>query len=249
VTPGQVTGVDATVTVPALGCTVHVTGTTAANWSNTQVLSFPGGSTLNTSGSGFCIGLGSTGAMSGAFNVTADSPISIGAPPPPNPNLTVSGGPNFTSSSTTTTIWSGSVAIHCSNATATGSIAPGAYRTPATIGSITSTTWSGCTAYGATMNVTGTGTWSLVATGASSGGVTPGEITGVDMTWDSPALGCTVHVTGSTAANWSNTQVLSFPGGSTLNTSGSGFCIGWGSTGAMSGSFNVTGSPSAITVS
>jgi hypothetical protein len=69
------------------------------------------------------------------------------------------------------------------------------------------------------------------------------------MTWNNPSLGCTIHITGTTAANWSNAQVLSFPGGSTLNTSGSGFCLGLGSTGSLTGSVNVTGSPSPITVS
>jgi hypothetical protein len=185
-------------------------------------------------------------AITGAAAAAA---VGIGMGPAAAATVTVSGGPNFTSSSTTSTLSSGSITIHCNNATASGSISTGSFTTPATIGSITSTTWSGCSAFGATANVSGTGTWSLVATGASSGGVTPGQVTGVDATVTVPALGCTVHVTGSTAANWSNTQVLSFPGGSTLNTSGSGFCLGLGSTGSLTGSVNVTGSPSPITVS
>jgi hypothetical protein len=188
-------------------------------------------------------------SKAGGLAVLAPVALVVGIGPAAAATVTVSGGPNFTSSSTTSTISSGSVTIHCTNATASGSISTGSFTTPAAVGSITSTSWSGCSYFGATMTVSGTGTWSLVATGASSGGVTPGEVRNVDAILSIPALGCTVHVTGSTAANWSNTQVLSFPGGSTLNTSGSGFCIGLGSTGAMSGSFNVTGSPSAITVS
>jgi hypothetical protein len=42
------------------------------------------------------------------------------------------------------------------------------------------------------------------------------------------------------------TQMLTFAGGSTLTTLGSGFCLGLGATGAFTGNFKVTVPPSPI---
>jgi hypothetical protein len=77
VTPGRIPDTDATVSVPSLGCTVHVFGNAADSFDNaTQTLTFTGDSTLTTLGSGFCLGLGATGAFTGNFKVTVPpSPI------------------------------------------------------------------------------------------------------------------------------------------------------------------------------
>jgi hypothetical protein len=251
VTPGEIRGVKATLQVPSLGCTVQMSGALPEAWANsTQTLSFTGGA-LTTTGSGFCIGLGSTGSLSGDLNVAGSpSPITIGAPPPPpppTPSVSVSGGPSFTATSTNMTLTSGTITYSCSNVTGSGGIVPGSYAVPAQVGTITSTSWSGCTAFGVPATVTQTGTWQLWATGVQSGGVTPGEIRNVDFTLNVPSLGCTVHWTGTAPESWQNTQSLAFTGGA-LSTTGVGFCVGLGSTGSLSGTFGFTGSPSAISI-
>jgi hypothetical protein len=186
--------------------------------------------------------------------VAAVAAIGIGMGVASAATVTASGGPNFTATSTDSVLTSGSITIHCSNASASGSIASGSYTTPAQIGTITSTKWGGalsasdsCTAFGVPATVTQTGTWQLWATGVQSGGVTPGEIRNVDFTLNVPSLGCTVHWTGTAPESWQNTQALAFTGGA-LSTTGVGFCVGLGSTGSLSGTFGFTGSPSAISI-
>jgi len=78
VTPVLVKNVDATISIGGGICTVHVTGTAGGTFTNsTQVLAFNGTGNLVVTHSGLCPGVGSTGAFTGNYTVSAASPITI----------------------------------------------------------------------------------------------------------------------------------------------------------------------------
>ena len=87
---------------------------------------------------------------------------------------TGSPGVNFTA---------GSAPMDCASATASGSLVLGSSSNGLGAGSITSSTWTGCTALGGSVNmaVTQSGTWTLNAGDTnSSTGITPVTVTGVN---------------------------------------------------------------------
>ncbi|NUS13219.1 MAG: hypothetical protein HOY69_17760 [Streptomyces sp.] len=145
---------------------------------------------------------GSTGT-NGAFSATAS-------------------GPTLTDSNT-------KVKLTCSSATASGTAPNGTYTTGAPtaipVASLNTLGWSQCTISGIGFTVTANATpWKLNATGPTSGGVTPGSITGVNAKLSGA---CTATVTGTVTGSYNNgTHTLSINAG-TLTVSGvSGLCLG-----------------------
>ncbi|MFG1854247.1 hypothetical protein ACGFJT_20605 [Actinomadura geliboluensis] len=91
-------------------------------------------------------------------------------------------------------------ALVCTGLTASGVLLQGGTLTipPADaekLAKVTSVSFSGCTVLGnpatVTANVSSTDPWWIGVTGATSGTSTPGKLTGVDVTINVPALGCT----------------------------------------------------------
>jgi hypothetical protein len=165
---------------------------------------------------------------------------------------TVTGGPNFTGTAGTTTLTDTGTgaALSCTGSTAAGTVNTGTGVGP-TLGSITSLGFSNCSGpLGLTFTVAANSLpYSLVATGPTSGGVTPGVVTGVNAQLTGP--GCSATVVGSAPASYNNTtRRLTLTGGSGLTVSsvgGSLSCFGLlraGDSATFSAVYNVVGSPS-----
>jgi hypothetical protein len=74
---------------------------------------------------------------------------------------------------------------------------------PVKVGTIGKTTFKSCTwIAGETLAITQKGTWNLVVTQATKGGVTAGGVTNVSFTWSATA--CTATMTGSMAGTFTN---------------------------------------------
>ncbi|MFB9314526.1 hypothetical protein [Nocardioides plantarum] len=122
--------------------------------------------------------------------------------------LTVGGSSTGTPAFTGTTTSAGIsfntplVAMSCTSATATGTLAPGTGVSGAAIASINATTWSGCIGpLGLPMTVSGSGSWKLNATGTATTGTSDnvaGNISGVTATVSQTGnpTACSFKVTG-----------------------------------------------------
>lgn len=119
------------------------------------------------------------------------------------------------------------VALSCTSGTAAGSIKLGSGISGVAIGSIASTTWTGCLGpLGLPVTVKQNAPWTINATGTpTSTGVTAVTITGVNATVASTSAGaCSFNVTGGVKAKilamGANKQKLTVvTGGSTLKVS------------------------------
>ncbi|MEU8343480.1 hypothetical protein AB0C74_17420 [Spirillospora sp. NPDC048832] len=93
----------------------------------------------------------------------------------------------------------------CSGLTASGVLpSGGSGLSPTHIAKVTSVSFSGCTVLSnpatVTAHVSSSDPWWLDVTGPTSGTSTPGQLTGVDVTIDVPALGCTSDANGAGSA-------------------------------------------------
>jgi hypothetical protein len=169
---------------------------------------------------------------------TAAAAIGIGiAPAAASVPFAASGSATFTS---------GTISISCPAASLMGTSPAATITAPAQVAAITSSTWSGCTYSTLPLTVSQSGTWVLWANGAS-GGVASVEIRSFNVTLSIPSLGCTIHFAGTAPGTFTNsTQMLSFAGGA-LTASGSGFCLGLGTTGSLNATYHVT-SPAPLTI-
>ncbi len=179
--------------------------------------------------------------------------------------VTVTGGPNFTStasSGTTFTLTDGSNTFHCTVGTGAGTVHDQSKGSPTGIGSITSATF-GSSAHKCTgpLGSTGTdtqtsGTTTTLNVTSISGSVVTGTLTGVNhtVTINIPLIGtCTAVVKGTAGVTYNNTSSLlgfTTAGDSLSVTSTSGSCAGLvkvGDTVTFSsnsdGGETVTGSP------
>lgn len=182
-------------------------------------------------------------ATAGAIGLAVGPASAAGA-------ITVAGGGAYTAAASSTVTLTAGVPLTCDSATATGTVTPGSYTTPAQIGTITSTGWTNCRALGLSSTVSQSGTWQIWATGTPVGGVTPGEIRNVDATINIGGGACTVHVTGTAGGIFTNgTQHLTLNGTGNLTVTHTGpLCIGVGSSGSFVADYLVSAA-SPITIS
>jgi hypothetical protein len=162
---------------------------------------------------------------------------------------TVTGGPNFTAASAGQTILTdnntGSQLV-CANSSAAGTVNTGTGVGP-TLGSISSLGFSSCTGpLGITFSVTANSLpYALVATGPTVGGVTPGQVRGVNARLSGPL--CSATVTGTAPGNYNNTsRRLNLTSGTSLTISNVSGCFGLlnnGDTASFTTAYNVVGSP------
>lgn len=230
-------------------CTMHVTGTPAGEFHNPtsttgSQLVLTGGSTLTVAKTGLRIDYGSTGALTGSFDVTGSpsDPITMDAGPytPPPPAIIASGGASSAATAGLVRLISG-VWMDCTSAAASLTVNAGAYTVPATIGTITDSTWTGCTGLGFTARVAQNSPWQIWVIGApNAGGVTPVEVRDVEATMSIGGGVCTLTITGTASGYFSNdTQRLALTGGDTLDIAKSGLCIGVEPTAAFTASYVV----------
>jgi hypothetical protein len=121
------------------------------------------------------------------------------------------------------------VQLICTSATASGTAPNGTFTSGAPtaieVASLSTLGWNSCTISGISFSVKANSTpWALNATGATSGGVTPGSITGVNATLSGA---CDATVSGAVTGTYTNsTHTLAINAG-TLTVSGvSGLCLG-----------------------
>lgn len=96
-------------------------------------------------------------------------------------------------------------ALVCTSLVAEGEVpSGGSGLPPGSIAKVTSVTFSGCTVLGnpaiATANVSAANPWWLDVTDVTSGGVTPGQLRGVDVHISVPALNCESDANGAGSA-------------------------------------------------
>ncbi|MEO7061741.1 MAG: hypothetical protein ABI083_18645 [Lapillicoccus sp.] len=125
------------------------------------------------------------------------------------------------------------IALSCTKGTAAGSIKLGKSISGVGLGTIASSTWTGCIGpVGLQMTVKQNAPWTINATGTTSAtGVTKGTITGVNATVSATAGGCSFNVLGGVkatiTANGAAKQTLKIAAaGSTLKISGVAGCFG-----------------------
>jgi hypothetical protein len=95
--------------------------------------------------------------------------------------------------------------VTCTSSTVTGTVKDEKTTgtAPVKVGTIDNTTFTSCTwIAGATLTITQKGTWNLVMTQATNGGVTAGGVTNVRFTWSATA--CAATMTGSMAGTFTN---------------------------------------------
>ncbi|HVV24948.1 MAG TPA: hypothetical protein VHF06_36290 [Pseudonocardiaceae bacterium] len=122
--------------------------------------------------------------------------------------------------------------LNCVSATAPATTTVGTDLPGADLATIdgASTTWTNCTGpLGLGFTVTGAGNWDVNGTGETTGGVTPGSITGASASVDDPGV-CSFDVNGDVQGDYTNgtsTSTLSVVAdGSTLTISNVSGCFG-----------------------
>jgi hypothetical protein len=152
---------------------------------------------------------------------------------------TVTGGGNFTGTSTNTLLTDNSTGtqLTCTKSTATGSAANASGRTGAGIGSISAVTWTSCSGpIGITFTVQAQNTpWALNAVSYSSG-VTTGTLTGVKA--HISGAGCTADFGGSTNGSAATLNVKYSNSSHTLTVLGTGNLHAWNVSGLCLGLIN-----------
>ncbi len=124
------------------------------------------------------------------------------------------------------------VALSCTNGTAAGSIRLGSHISGVALGTIASTTWTGCLGpLGLKMTVKQNAPWTINATGTTTtAGATDGNISGVNATVSADQGGCSFDVTGGVTATITavgSAQTLTIPTtGATLAISNVSGCFG-----------------------
>jgi len=140
------------------------------------------------------------------------------------------------------------MAFSCSSVSLQGDLNSGsvAWAPPDTagLGTITSSTWNGCTGAGFNLDVAQVGTWNIDITGATSGGVTPIEVSNIDATVKDHATGgglCSFTVTGTAPGTVSNSAQTLTINASNLTVSPSPACGGLvAGPASFSGTFAIT---------
>jgi len=150
------------------------------------------------------------------------------------------------------------VALSCTSGTAAGSIKLGSKISGVALGSIASTTWTGCLGPASLpVSVTQNAPWAINLTGTpTTGGVTAATVTGVNATVSANAGSCSFNVTGGvkakiTAAGATKQKLTVITAGSTLKVSNVAGCFGQinnGDTANFAGVYKISAASGALSI-
>jgi hypothetical protein len=185
-----------------------------------------------------------------AMAATAGATGVMAASAGPASAYTVTGGPNFTATTAAAIVLTDNntgSAVTCTSSTATGAFTTGMDVGP-TLGAVSAIGFSNCTGpLGITFTATANSLpYSITATGPTVGGVTPGEVPGVNVRISGPL--CSATVTGAAPGRYNNaTRRVNLLSGATLTISNVSGCLGLlndGDTASVTTAYNMVGSPS-----
>lgn len=145
-------------------------------------------------------------ALAGSTAAFAASPSTVSVA-----GSTTAGSHAYNANSTAAISFVAGASMSCTSVSATGNLNSGsvAWAPPDTggLGTITGSTWNGCTGAGFNLDVAQVGTWKVDITGDTVSGVTPIEVSSIDATVKDHATGgglCSFAVTGTAPGSVSN---------------------------------------------